>query len=445
MKRWIAIWLTAATVLCMGSGCAAGKGVTVCDASGEVIATPRSTKTVAGTLRDGTYESYVTYALEEAIAVLAAATDGDTGAAQKALFRGDYTVHTLLDPAVHAAAQETYAAYEGENLPFGCAVLDYSGAVAAIYSGGEELFALKSHSPCSAIKPLSVYAPAVEFGVADWGTQWKDAPYKKVTDLAGNVSLWPTNARGDYTNEPTSMYECVQQSLNTAAVHCLKKVGVQKSLSFLTDRLGINVAYEQNKAVLEGEDEVIGNVAMGFLYNGFTPLQLAGYFQIFGNHGVYAVPHCVDKICDADGNVVYAFAAKQTQVIEDDTAYILNRLLQSVVLPGGTAKAARVDGTEVVGKTGTSDEDNWFVGLTPDYCCAIWHGNREDGRNAAPQLFTNVFAKMPSPKMAQFAVPDSVERAVCCMDSGLRASALCRNVQVGYYAASRLPTTCDVH
>lgn len=445
MKRTIALLCATATLLGFSSGCAARKHATIYDANGAVIATPRSSEKIAESLGNATHESYVTYAVEEAVAVLAALGDGDVTAARKNLFRGEYTVHTLLDPTVQEAVAAAYAPYEEEGLPFGCAAVDDGGGVRAIYSGGDALFALNSRSPCSAIKPLSVYAPAVEFGVANWGTSYKDTPYKKITDLTGQVSLWPTNANGKYTGENTALYDCVRQSLNTTAVHCLKQVGVNQSLKFLKERLGMNVAYEQNKAVLEGEDEVIGNVAMGFLYTGCTPIQMAGYYRIFGGDGMYTVPHCVREIRDADGNVVYTFESEAVRVIEEDTSYIVNRLLQSVVSPSGTGKAAKVKGTELVGKTGTSDEDNWFVGVTPEYSVAVWHGNREDGINIAPQLFTKVFEKMPTPTVTKFTKPTSVVRGISCMDSGMRGTTSCPNVQIGYYAADRLPAVCDAH
>jgi membrane carboxypeptidase/penicillin-binding protein len=68
---------------------------------------------------------------------------------------------------------------------------------------------------------------------------------------------------------------------------------------------------------------------------------------------------------------------------DDETAthYVCRLLYYNISKDDGIAQAAGLsDGSEVIGKTGTvdndygSDTDRLFVGLTPEYCAAVWIG-----------------------------------------------------------------------
>ncbi len=443
MKKVSSLFLALLLVLGM-SGCSGGGGITIYDADGAVLAAPRKRNVEAHYLTDEGYSSYVSIVLEEAVSILATVHDCNSVTAERKLFRGGYTIHTVFDQTVYAAMANAYAPYAADELAFGCAITDYAGNLFAVYSGGDERYALDTRAPCSTIKPLSVYAPAIEQGVIDWSTKIEDRPYKKLPNETGQVANWPTNARGGYTYEKTGLYECIQQSLNTTAVHGLNLLGVAKSMKFLQDAFDVDLSYEQNRMAFDGADEVIGALAMGSLYKGFTPATLAGYYQIFGNGGLYERPHTISEIRDGNGEVIYTYAGEAKQVIGADTAYIMNQLLQSVVKPGGTGTEAQVSDVQLAGKTGTGDGDNWFVGITPEYSCAVWHGDVKEG-NIADRLFSEVFSGMPEHTVTEFPVCADVRKAVCCSESGLQFSSSCRNMQIGYYAADRMPAVCDQH
>ncbi|MBQ9860206.1 MAG: hypothetical protein IJO76_05980 [Clostridia bacterium] len=449
MKR-LSWFLCLSLLLGCLTGCRGG-GVAVYDSAGEVIATPTSMEFSAEQLTDEMYDSYVRTVLNEAVVVLQEVYDYRADEAERALFRGDFAVYTAADSAVFEAIAEMYGAYAAEGLPLGCAVTDLHGGLCAVYSGGEEAYALEKRSPHSAMKPLSVYAPAMEKGLIDWSTRVTDKPYKQIKTETGTVRDWPVNPSGGYTYKNTTLYECVRQSLNTAAVACLSKLTVTDSLSFLQDAFGMELSYEQNAAALYGEEEVIGNLALGSLYEGITPAQLAGYYQMFGNGGQYQRPCAIREIRDRNGKVVYTYTPAPKQVLSEDTAYIMNRLLQGVVRPGGTGDAARFGNVPLVGKTGTGsmeEGDNWFVGVTPQYSCAVWHGIGAGvgaGENIAARLFAEIFAKIPSQTVTDFPRCATVRKVICCSESGLEYTDACGRMQIGYYAADRVPTVCTEH
>ncbi len=447
MKRWISL-LCVLVLLCCLCGCSPNRAITVQDSAGNTLITLNSALLLDAQLSNNDQSSYIRLALNEAVGILADLYGYDLSDATDQLFRGGYTVHTTFDPIAHAAVATAYHNYENTALPFGCAILDDTGSVRAVYSGGDNKeYALLGHSPFSTIKPLSVYAPAMEKGLIDWSTKLTDAPYKKVMNENGILKNWPENASQTYTYKDTLLIDCIKHSLNTAAVHGLKSLGVQNSLTFLQDMFGMDLSYEQKKLAAQNEDEIIGNVAMGYLNKGVTPVDLAGYYQIFANGGVYIRPYTVDRIVDKNGKTVYTHESNPKQVIGEDTAYVMNRLLDAVVTSGGTGADAAVSGVEMVGKTGTGTDagGNWFVGVTPEYRCAVWRGVSKKTNVSAAALFTEVMANMPTHTVTEFTRPATVRKGVYCSESGDLFSSDCKRMQIGYYATDRKPTACDAH
>ena len=138
-----------------------------------------------------------------------------------------------------------------------------------------------------------------------------------------------------------------------------------------------------------GEEEVLGNLGMGYLREGVSPVDMAGYYQIFANGGKYYKPTAIYEIKDNSGKSIYKRNVSINQVIEKSTADIMNLLLQEVVSENGTGKDAMIDGLAVGGKTGTGEKGNWFVGFTPEYTCAVWHSTQLE-KNYGCKIFSKI-------------------------------------------------------
>ena len=126
----------------------------------------------------------------------------------------------------------------------------------------------------------------------------------------------------------------------------------------------------------------------------------------------------------------------------------MNRLLTGVVERGGTGARAALPGMEVCGKTGTGElnESNWFVGLTPEYSCAVWHSNGGVG-NIAPAMFSTIMYNMPTDMNTTKAFKKcaNVYKSVYCAESGLLFSESCSRMQIGYYVRGEEPAPCPGH
>ena len=128
------------------------------------------------------------------------------------------------------------------------------------------------------------------------------------------------------------------KSRNVVATLLLKDyVGVDNALNYLAN-LGI-----------DRKDEKYLSIAMGGFNNGVTPLELAGAYTAFANKGVYTKPIFFTEVKDHDGNVILENKPERSQVFSEQTAFIMNSMLQDVIkkgtgYPEGIVKYKNADG-----------------------------------------------------------------------------------------------------
>lgn len=418
--------------------------LTIIDKDGNTISVLGSLYANDAQTDDEGYTAYLERVVYDAVKMIESTDNCSENEARTKLQSEDYTIFTAFDSKVYEAIKSEYTDLEMNTVPFGCAVTDLNGNVCALYSagdyGGQRNYSTSLLSPYSSFKPLSVYAQAVDSGIINWSTIYEDSPYKVI-----DGSDWPVNATGTYLNSGISVYNAIAQSLNTVAVKCLNDVGVNESIEFLIKNFDIDLSYERNKALKEGEEEVIGNIALGYLNVGVSPLDMAGYYQIFANKGIYKAPCTVVKICTADGKTAYENNIPEKQVIKETTAGVMNLLLRGVV-SDGTGRAAFNPDIPFAGKTGTgnSDDGNWFVGVSPGYSCAVWHGEGPE-TNRSPEVFGGIMSRLCGESEKVFDMPLNLKGCIYCVESGLAAGNKCARIEMGYYVADATPGVCDAH
>ena len=433
------------TVVLLSTSGGAGRSVHVTGNNGQEIATVTKLSPITAEYADPAYASYTEMVLAQAIDLISMQENCSEDEAENILFSG-CTVETSFDPVVFAACKSAYDASVVADAEFAVAVADLSGNLLCTFSAGGDInFALEKTQPYSSFKPLSVYAPAIENNVITWSTMFLDAPVKQVKEEDGSYVDWPSNANGKYTNKNTSVADGVKLSLNTVPIRCLQELGVEQSVDFLKTNFPlIDLEAEEQIMSSLGSDEVLSNIGLGYLRAGVSPVDMAGFYQIFANGGTYTQPTAVVRISDSDGKT-YEPDKKQRQVISQDTAYIMNKLLQNTLSEGGTAQEARVDGVSIGGKTGTGENntDNWFVGFTPQYSIAVWHGRSQNGQNTSPSVFSALVAGMDLDKQKSFPACSSVQELAYCCDSGDLLTINCRKMEIGFYKTSFQPENCN--
>ncbi len=391
-------------------------------------------------LSDMSYFGFADIALKEAVSIIQRQKGlSETEAAR--FLKNNVYVETTLQKDVEEKANISFKNVIGSNSGF--AITDLKGAVLAAGSSSEtENYANYPTYAGSTIKPLSVYAPGMKKGILNWSSMQKDEPIKYIEETN---SPWPTNADGKYSEKNISVSDAIANSTNTVAVKWLKEIGVRNSINFLEDNFGMDFSLEKEIIKETSQEEVLGNVALGYLKSGVTVQDMAGYYAVFANGGNYYEPYTISRIMTENGNVVYEHTDKSKTVISSETSYIMNKLLQRVVSPLGTGKDAYIEGGKIAGKTGTTDgnSDNWFVGVCPSYSCAVWHDNGASDTNRSPKVFKDIMTNFVDISAGEYPVCDSVNMEIYCGDSGKIIGENCELSEMGYFSKENTPEKCS--
>jgi penicillin-binding protein 1A len=116
-------------------------------------------------------------------------------------------------------------------------------------------------------------------------------------------------------------------------------------------------------------------IALGGLTYGVSPLEMASAYATLANGGVYVEPTIIQRIRDADGNIIWEAQPKTNQALSAGVAYDATQVLIANIQRGTGTRASI--GRPAAGKTGTTSDwtDAWFVGYTPNLSTAVWMGD----------------------------------------------------------------------
>ena len=292
------------------------------------------------------------------------------------LLAGGYRIDTTLDPAMQTILDREFEntsvfpanAKDGTLVQSSAAVVDNaSGAVRAIVGGrqyetrrGLNRATHLRRQPGSALKPLAVYAPAVEYAGWTAASVILDEP----TQFG---SYAPKNAGNAYYGNVT-LRAALKNSLNIPAVKVIEQIGVGTARRYLT-----NVGIE-----LDNRDWNL-SLALGSMTYGASPVQMAAAYAPFANGGTYHAPYFIERITDRDGLVVYQHHDSGTRVLSQQSAYLLTDLMRTVIA-SGTGTRLNSAGVQVAGKTGTvnmtggGNRDAWMNAYTADLSVCVWMG-----------------------------------------------------------------------
>jgi len=216
----------------------------------------------------------------------------------------------------------------------------------------------------SSIKPIAVYAPAIDKGNSD-GTVVPNMPVKIEGWDDGGGKGYPSGGASKYG--PVTLRTGLVNSLNSAtAFTLLDLVGLDNSYNYLVE-MGINPNHIQKTG---------SGLALGA--SGITPIEMAGAYATIANSGVYKEPLSFTEVRDKDGNVILRAddVRVENHVFEESTAFIVADMLVNAV-QGGTGKNARIKGMTIGGKTGTNQDARgvFFSGISPYYTATLWIGH----------------------------------------------------------------------
>lgn len=405
-------------------------------------------------------------AINQAVDIISEEKGIDNEEAEERLRQGGYDIYTTVDIDMQEKLEKEMRdnsnfqawSFDGDKLMSGFVCVDYTGEVKANVSSRSKkkesrVFNLVSQgmrSPGSCIKPIASYAPALEQDLITYSTLINDTPIKIDADNNGTEEEWPVNyseygEMGNWSYKDLTAWQMLMRSLNTAPAQLIQQMTPEYSYDFLVEKLDITT-------LDENFDADYSAMTVGGLTDGLHLQELAAAYTIFGNGGKKYETTYISRIEEADGNVIYEHSDGYKQVISDSTAYVMNKMMQQVVVGSeGTGREAKLNNTVIAAKSGTTS--NWvdlnFVACSPDYVSAVWVGFDEwkkiptgNYQNIAA-IWKNIFGEIAeNEEHHDFEMPESVTQLRYCTKTGNIANTGCPS-EVGYYKVTNIPQTCS--
>jgi len=293
---------------------------------------------------------------------------------------GGYTIHTTIDLKQQEIAQEAVGKVYKDAMRYSpssslnaalISMESSTGNILAMVGGVDYKKSAFNRATQASRQPGSSFKPFIYQIAFDAGNN--PATYvqdiEKVfeyTDGNGNRKTWsPKNYDGTFKGFMT-LRQALIESRNLATVNLASNLG----MSNIFDKLEVLEISNMPRDM----SIVLGNLSV-------SPLKMAQIYSVFGNYGKIVEPRLVSKIIAKDGSLVLETKSEEiAEFTRPEQAYLTTSILQDVVRHG-TGYGALVDGIELAGKTGTTNNnvDAWFCGYSPTIETMIWVG-RDDNR-----------------------------------------------------------------
>ena len=332
-----------------------------------------------------------------------------------------------------------------------------------------------TRQPGSNFKPF-IYTTALSSGFTA-ASIINDAPV--VFDDSKLEDTWrPENDGGKFYG-PTRLREALYRSRNLVSIRLLRRMGIDRTLEGL-----------QSFGFKTSEMPLDLSLALGS--HALTPLEIAAGYAVFANGGFQVNPYILDKVIDRHGTIIYqatpatacnpcvetvandtsksidfqleellnnlaqeslpdnekeswevikqalqttsnVSAVPATQVIDEQTAFLIDSMLKDVILRGTGVKAKILNRTDLAGKTGTTNgpRDAWFSGYSPDLVTTAWVGfdnnaligrNEYGGSAALPIWIDFMGAALAGKPAAKHPQPNGIVRVKIDAKTGKRVA-----------------------
>ncbi len=408
--------------------------------------------------------------------------------ANRELRTGGYHIHSTIDKEIYDAMQQVVKEYQDygpdrtliitdeetgetiekiEPVQVGASLIENSTGRLISFVGGREYsldnewnYATKGLRPNgSTMKPLLVYAPAMELGYLQPGSPVDDST--NVFDNPGSDPWVVGNFVKGRQYGIISAREALARSHNIHAAKAYMEIISEKPAELFLDKMGFSSLKD---------DYPNPSLSLGGAKYGVTVEENTNAFATFGNYGQFVKSYIIEKITDQDGNIVYEHEPEPVEVFSPQTAYLTIDMMRDVVQRGTATfinSQLKHRGVDWAGKTGTSNdfEDAWFVGLNPNVTLGIWIGydtpydlqkscqgcslTYSQRANKLWAQLINVAGDI-NPELIvptkKFERPEGIVSRSICAISGMLPSDLCKRiglVRTDIFNAKYVPTEVD--
>lgn len=342
--------------------------------------------------------------------------------------------------------KDTTGIKETDYLQGGFLLLDNKTGEIKVLIGGRDFYhsqfnrAYQARRQPGSIFKIFLFSAAVENGMFP-GDIIMDTPV--VLDDGSNQKYKPRNYDGNFLG-PIPLRTALALSRNVTAIRLIKNIGPETVIKHAR-KLGVSSPLTPVLSLALGSNDV-------------TLLEMVRAFSIFANKGIYKEVSLIRYIEDAQGNIIYTNDHQEKKVIEEDDAYIITDMLESVVREGTAVglKYYKMN-VHIGGKTGTTDDysNAWFIGFTKDYTAGVYVGydkpktiaNKVTGAVVALPIWAEIMKPFVSYKdSTAFEVPKNIIYINVCKETGMKAAKYCKYTRMEIYKKGKEPTKyCEKH
>lgn len=387
-------------------------------------------------VQESSYPAYMDNYLKQVIEEVQEQTGAD-------IFKSGMKVYTNVNSEAQQQLYNIfntydYVAYPNDSLQAASTVIDVTNGKVIAQLGtrnqdesvsfGTNQAVLTDRDWGSSMKPISAYAPAIDYGAySSTGQLLNDSYY---TWPGTDIQLFDWDRQ---YNGWMSMQTAIQQSRNVPAARALEAAGLDNALAFL-NKLGIN--YPE----MVYANAISSNTSSTDSQYGASSEKMAAAYAAFSNGGIYYKPQYVNKIEFNDGSVK-TYDPVGNRAMKETTAYMMTDMMKTV-LSYGIGTNAAISGVFQAGKTGTSnytdDElvqiaydtgistdsvgtiapDESFVGYTPQYSMAVWTGYKNrltplygDQLDLATDIYRSMMTYLNPYGNSDWTMPDGLYRS----------------------------------
>ncbi len=305
---------------------------------------------------------------------------------------GGYKIYTTIDLNLQKAGREAlkYGYNRAlERFKKGRGVSQLNGSLVSVESKSGDILALvggvdykksafnratmaKKRQPGSTFKPF-IYQTALDMGYSTV------SPIIDVSRTFSYISngkrkIWnPKNYERNYKGF-LPLKEALIHSRNNATINLICDLGEDDGCSLGVKRITKRLKKLDIDNIPKDLSLALGNLSL-------SPLKIVQMYTMFSNHGHVIEPRLVSKIVSRKNAILYE--TKPKEILEFTTpaqSFLMTSILKDVI-KRGTGRNARVEGIELAGKTGTTNDyvDAWFCGYSPSTTTVVWFG-RDNSR-----------------------------------------------------------------
>ena len=380
------------------------------------------------------------------------------GAASEKIYTEGLSIYSAMDEKMQDFIENAALNMDKSQDPdiqIGSVLMDFDGRVIATVGSSQRKtgpldWDRATHSalqPGSSIKPVLVYPIAIENKQLYYSSTVLDEPLDDYeTGADGSKISGPKNAYGSYLGN-ILLPDAIERSSNATAVQTMKLIGgPQEAYDQAVSKMGF-------KMLDEADSYQIGSLSIGGMVGGVSVREMAAAFTYMGNGGLYYSPYTYYYVTDSEGNVIIDNRDRvPRQAYSSETATIMNRLLHYNMETAPStnhtfAPYAVIPGWDIVGKTGTTDDDKdcWYCGMSPYAVMATWTGfdlpDTINDKTRSAKFFNTVMSEyLKNRDVKEYNLSPNVIKATYNPVTGLVVSTeYVEGKYVGYYTQDNMP------